>query len=156
MQHQRHASSIAATVVPLAAGSLVRAVLLAGMLAVLSGVPCVLAGLVRFGFCHQPSFEAGDCYNFKSRSRCAVDRVMPVGTLARLANRMERETAIAPAKASSGWLMGRGSFPGRFLSGGLKEAALLTDQDVFVTQALGSTVRSLKWACEIIPVRDVS
>jgi len=41
---------IAATVLPLSAGDPDRAVALAGMLAVISGALCVLAGLARFGF----------------------------------------------------------------------------------------------------------
>ena len=41
---------IAAAILPLAAGSEAEAVALAGMLAILSGVLCVLAGLARFGF----------------------------------------------------------------------------------------------------------
>jgi high affinity sulfate transporter 1 len=41
---------IAATVLPLAAGDTDRAVLLAGVLAVLSGALCILAGIARFGF----------------------------------------------------------------------------------------------------------
>jgi high affinity sulfate transporter 1 len=41
---------IAAAILPLAAGSDAEAVALAGMLAILSGVLCVLAGLARFGF----------------------------------------------------------------------------------------------------------
>ena len=41
---------IAATVLPLAAGSEEEAVALAGLLAVFSGVLCLLAGLARFGF----------------------------------------------------------------------------------------------------------
>src|SRR5215211_5784364 len=41
---------IAAAILPLAAGSEAEAVALAGMLAVFSGLLCVLAGLVRFGF----------------------------------------------------------------------------------------------------------
>jgi high affinity sulfate transporter 1 len=41
---------IAAAVLPLAAGSEAEAVALAGMLAILSGLLCVLAGLARFGF----------------------------------------------------------------------------------------------------------
>jgi MFS superfamily sulfate permease-like transporter len=41
---------IAATILPLAAGSDAEAVALAGMLAILSGLLCVLAGLARFGF----------------------------------------------------------------------------------------------------------
>jgi MFS superfamily sulfate permease-like transporter len=41
---------IAAAVLPLAAGSDAEAVALAGMLAILSGLLCVLAGLARFGF----------------------------------------------------------------------------------------------------------
>jgi high affinity sulfate transporter 1 len=41
---------IAATILPLAAGSPEEAVALAGMLAILSGLLCVLAGLARFGF----------------------------------------------------------------------------------------------------------
>jgi MFS superfamily sulfate permease-like transporter len=44
------AAIIAATVLPLAAGSRDRAVVLAGMLAILSGALCILAGLARFGF----------------------------------------------------------------------------------------------------------
>lgn len=44
------AGLIAATVLPLAAGSVTKAVALASMLAVLSGALCVLAGLARFGF----------------------------------------------------------------------------------------------------------
>ncbi len=44
------AGIIAATIVPLAAGDPHRAVSLAGMLALLSGLLCILAGLVRFGF----------------------------------------------------------------------------------------------------------
>ncbi len=44
------AAIIAATVLPLAQGNSDRAVALAGMLAVLSGVFCVLAGIARFGF----------------------------------------------------------------------------------------------------------
>jgi high affinity sulfate transporter 1 len=44
------AALIAATVLPLAAGSTERAVLLSGMLAVLSGLICIAAGLARFGF----------------------------------------------------------------------------------------------------------
>jgi high affinity sulfate transporter 1 len=41
---------IAATVLPLAAGDPGRAVALAGMLAILSGLFCILAGIARFGF----------------------------------------------------------------------------------------------------------
>jgi high affinity sulfate transporter 1 len=41
---------IAATILPLAAGSEAEAVALAGLLAVFSGLLCVLAGLARFGF----------------------------------------------------------------------------------------------------------
>ena len=41
---------IAAAILPLAAGSEAEAVALAGMLAILSGLLCVLAGLSRFGF----------------------------------------------------------------------------------------------------------
>lgn len=41
---------IAATILPLAAGDESRAVALAGMLAVLTGLLCVAAGLARFGF----------------------------------------------------------------------------------------------------------
>jgi high affinity sulfate transporter 1 len=41
---------IAAAILPLAAGSDAAAVALAGMLAILSGLLCVLAGLARFGF----------------------------------------------------------------------------------------------------------
>ena len=41
---------IAAAILPLAAGSEAEAVALAGMLAILSGLLCVLAGLARFGF----------------------------------------------------------------------------------------------------------
>jgi high affinity sulfate transporter 1 len=41
---------IAATILPLAAGSEAEAVALAGMLAIFSGLFCVLAGLARFGF----------------------------------------------------------------------------------------------------------
>jgi high affinity sulfate transporter 1 len=41
---------IAAAILPLAAGSEAEAVALAGMLAVLSGLLCMLAGLARFGF----------------------------------------------------------------------------------------------------------
>jgi high affinity sulfate transporter 1 len=41
---------IAATILPLAGENAERAVALAGMLAVLSGVLCVLAGLIKFGF----------------------------------------------------------------------------------------------------------
>jgi high affinity sulfate transporter 1 len=41
---------IAAAILPLAAGSQAEAVALAGLLAVLSGVVCVLAGVARFGF----------------------------------------------------------------------------------------------------------
>src|ERR687897_795211 len=41
---------IAAAILPLAAGSDAEAVALAGMLAILSGLLCVLAGLARFGF----------------------------------------------------------------------------------------------------------
>lgn len=44
------AALIAVTILPLAAGSAERAVALAGSLAVLSGVLCIAAGLVRFGF----------------------------------------------------------------------------------------------------------
>ena len=44
------AALIAATVLPLAAGDSDRVVALAGMLAILSGVLCILAGLSRFGF----------------------------------------------------------------------------------------------------------
>jgi len=41
---------IAATILPLAAGNAERALSLAGMLAILSGLICVVAGLARFGF----------------------------------------------------------------------------------------------------------
>ena len=41
---------IAATVLPMAAGNVDRAVALAGMLAILSGGLCILAGFARFGF----------------------------------------------------------------------------------------------------------
>jgi len=44
------AAIIAATIVPLAAGNPERLVALAGMLALLTGGLCILAGLVRFGF----------------------------------------------------------------------------------------------------------
>ena len=44
------AALIAATVLPLAAGDAARAVALAGILAMLSGALCVLAGFARFGF----------------------------------------------------------------------------------------------------------
>jgi high affinity sulfate transporter 1 len=44
------AGLIAATILPLAAGNADKAVALASMLAVLTGVLCVLAGLARFGF----------------------------------------------------------------------------------------------------------
>ena len=44
------AALIAATILPLAAGNTDKAVALAGMLAILSGVLCILAGLARFGF----------------------------------------------------------------------------------------------------------
>ncbi len=44
------AGIIAAAILPLAAGSSDRAIALAGMLAILSGAFCVLAGLARFGF----------------------------------------------------------------------------------------------------------
>jgi len=44
------AGLIAATVLPLAAGSTERAVALAGMLALVSGALCIFAGLARFGF----------------------------------------------------------------------------------------------------------
>jgi len=44
------AGLIAATILPLAAGNADKAVALAGMLAVLSGTLCILAGLARFGF----------------------------------------------------------------------------------------------------------
>ncbi len=41
---------IAATILPLAAGNAERALSLAGMLAILSGLICIVAGLARFGF----------------------------------------------------------------------------------------------------------
>ncbi len=44
------AAIIAATVLPLAHGATSRAVALAGMLAILSGAFCILAGIARFGF----------------------------------------------------------------------------------------------------------
>jgi len=44
------AALIAATILPLAAGGPDRAVALAGMLAILSGALCIVAGLCRFGF----------------------------------------------------------------------------------------------------------
>jgi MFS superfamily sulfate permease-like transporter len=44
------AALIAATILPLAAGNSGRAVMLAGMLAILSGTFCILAGLCKFGF----------------------------------------------------------------------------------------------------------
>jgi high affinity sulfate transporter 1 len=44
------AALIAATILPLAAGNMDKAVALAGMLAILTGVLCILAGLARFGF----------------------------------------------------------------------------------------------------------
>ena len=44
------AAIIAATILPLAADNADKAVILAGMLAILSGALCVLAGLARFGF----------------------------------------------------------------------------------------------------------
>ena len=44
------AALIAATILPLAAGDAGRALSLAGMLAVLSGFMCIVAGLFRFGF----------------------------------------------------------------------------------------------------------
>jgi high affinity sulfate transporter 1 len=44
------AALIAATILPLAAGNAERALSLAGMLAVLSGVMCIVAGLASFGF----------------------------------------------------------------------------------------------------------
>jgi len=44
------AALIAATILPLAAGNAERALSLAGTLAILSGVICIVAGLARFGF----------------------------------------------------------------------------------------------------------
>src|SRR5512139_3888417 len=44
------AAMIAATIVPMASGDTQRAVSLAGMLAIISGALCVLAGFARFGF----------------------------------------------------------------------------------------------------------
>lgn len=44
------AGLIAATILPLAAGSTDKAIALAGMLAILTGALCILAGLVKFGF----------------------------------------------------------------------------------------------------------
>ena len=44
------AGLIAATILPLAAGNADKAVALAGMLAILTGVLCIVAGLARFGF----------------------------------------------------------------------------------------------------------
>jgi high affinity sulfate transporter 1 len=44
------AALIAATILPLAAGDADKAVAFAGMLAILSGLLCILAGLARFGF----------------------------------------------------------------------------------------------------------
>jgi len=44
------AALIAATILPLAAGNAERVVVLAGMLAILSGALCILAGLARLGF----------------------------------------------------------------------------------------------------------
>ncbi|MEE9912756.1 MAG: SulP family inorganic anion transporter [Deltaproteobacteria bacterium] len=44
------AALIAAAILPLAAGSAEKAVVLAGLLAILSGAVCILAGLARFGF----------------------------------------------------------------------------------------------------------
>ena len=44
------AAMIAAVILPLAAGDPTRAVALAGMLAIMTGVMCILAGLVRLGF----------------------------------------------------------------------------------------------------------
>ena len=44
------AAIIAATILPLASGSTDRAVALAGILSILSGFLCVLAGMARFGF----------------------------------------------------------------------------------------------------------
>ncbi len=44
------AAVIAATILPLAGGSEGRAVAFAGMLAILSGAMCILAGIARFGF----------------------------------------------------------------------------------------------------------
>ncbi len=44
------AAVIAATILPLAGGSVERAVAFAGMLAILSGALCILAGIARFGF----------------------------------------------------------------------------------------------------------
>ncbi|NTW76330.1 MAG: SulP family inorganic anion transporter [Syntrophaceae bacterium] len=44
------AALIAATILPLAAGNPDKAIALAGMLAILSGALCILAGLARFGF----------------------------------------------------------------------------------------------------------
>jgi high affinity sulfate transporter 1 len=44
------AGLIAATILPLAAGNSDKAIALAGMLAILTGVLCILAGLARFGF----------------------------------------------------------------------------------------------------------
>src|SRR5512142_1102946 len=44
------AAIIAATIVPLAAGDVARLVALAGMLALMTGGLCILAGLAKFGF----------------------------------------------------------------------------------------------------------
>ncbi|MEN6423154.1 MAG: SulP family inorganic anion transporter, partial [Smithella sp.] len=44
------AGLIAATILPLAAGNTDKAIALAGMLAILTGALCILAGLVKFGF----------------------------------------------------------------------------------------------------------
>ncbi len=44
------AAVIAATILPMAEGSVERSVAYAGMLAILSGTMCILAGLARFGF----------------------------------------------------------------------------------------------------------
>jgi MFS superfamily sulfate permease-like transporter len=43
-------SSLAAVVLPLSSGDTLRAVALASMMAIVSGVVCILAGLVRLGF----------------------------------------------------------------------------------------------------------
>src|SRR5512143_769851 len=44
------AAIIAATIIPLAGGNTDQLVALAGMLAILTGILCMVAGLVRFGF----------------------------------------------------------------------------------------------------------
>ena len=66
------AAIIFAVIVPLAAGDPDRTIALAGMLAVFTGLLCILAGLLRLGFHHRAALKANSLWLYERyRPDCA-------------------------------------------------------------------------------------